>query len=89
MPFSRNMDGIAFGARPLFCVNLPVGPVDFLLIDDYDMMRNTMCLIGRFRSVFNVSICHINSILEGTDERQVPAETNGLAALCWSRQAEF
>jgi len=69
MALSRDMNGIAFGARPLFCVNLPVGPMDFLLVDDYDVMRNTMCLIGRFRSVFNVCICHINSNLEGTDER--------------------
>lgn len=69
MPLSCNVNRIAFGASPLLCINLPVSPVNFLLIDDYDMVRNAVCLIGGFGPVFNICICHINSNWEGTDER--------------------
>lgn len=58
VPFPCNMNSIALGASPLLCINLPAGDVNFLLVDDYDMMRNTMCLIGRFWPVFNICISH-------------------------------
>ena len=61
MALSRDMNGIAFGARPFFCVNLPVGPMDFLLVDDYDVMRNTMCLIGRFSRLLRMPLSTLSS----------------------------
>lgn len=60
--FACNVNGIALRARPLLGITLPVSLVNFLLIDDYNMMRNTMSLIGGFRSVLNICTRHIGSL---------------------------
>jgi hypothetical protein len=46
MPFARDVDGVALGTRPLLGVTLPVGFMNFFLINDDNMVRNAMCLIG-------------------------------------------
>lgn len=58
VPFTSNVDGIALGTGPLFSIKLCIRFVDFLIVDDHNMVSDTMRLIGRFRPVFNICVGH-------------------------------
>lgn len=45
VPFTCDMNGIALRASPLLRINLLISFMHFLLINDHDMVRDTMRLI--------------------------------------------
>ena len=56
--FSRNMHRVPSGAGPAFGLALGRERLDFLSINDDNVVRNTMSLVARFRTVLNICVRH-------------------------------
>ena len=59
MPLPRNVNNVTLFAGPSLGIKLPNGIVLFFSINNDHVMRNSMALIIRFWSIFNIGVSHI------------------------------
>lgn len=59
MSLPRDVNRIALLASPFLSLQLSIGLLDFGLIYDDHMVRDSMGLVARLWPVFNISVSHI------------------------------